>query len=211
MVFYGLVPWALVLFVARGAEGPPDHNTDDYQEECLSEGCDTEEKDELYESYKEECLNEGCSDEETTELAGNPGAVNEMLGEFQRLGWKVDPKHLCDFECQQTLTCELTSCKVFVQTCCNNGNTRGWCFGWWGCPPENTGSTSDPLRVNDSRWIDSVRRIWIRDSVRFMQIAQPRDSTGQAPVRDSIVHHDSATHRDSAKQSPVRDSAAQAR
>jgi hypothetical protein len=68
----------------------PRTQVDDYTEECLGEGCSAEEVNELYASYQEECLVEGCSPEEVFELAGPaPGAVNAMLTEFKRRGFKV--------------------------------------------------------------------------------------------------------------------------
>lgn len=93
-----LIAVLIVVFLFVGSSKPPrssDPNArgtqlDDYSEECLGEGCSAEEVNELYASYQEECLVEGCSPEEVFELAGPaPGAVNAMLTEFKRRGFRV--------------------------------------------------------------------------------------------------------------------------
>ncbi len=64
-----------------------------YSEECQSEGCNTEETEELRESYESECFEENCSFEEVRELAGRTNSVNAMLTDFQNRGWTVSGCH----------------------------------------------------------------------------------------------------------------------
>ncbi|MGZ5443167.1 MAG: hypothetical protein ACXW5U_14255 [Thermoanaerobaculia bacterium] len=90
LAVFGIVRW-MSLYET------PSHQQrtyEDYAEECQSEGCDGEEVRELYVSYQEECLSEGCDIEEVIELAGNSGAVNAMVNDFQSRGWTVTP---CSF------------------------------------------------------------------------------------------------------------------
>jgi hypothetical protein len=104
-----------ICFVSAGAAFA------DYKEECLSEGCSSEEVDELYSSYKEECINEGCSHEEVIELAGHPDAVNDMLNEFRRRGFQVldnSPGPGC------SATGSRTRCVLVTM----------WCQDWYFCP-----------------------------------------------------------------------------
>ncbi|HEX2687315.1 MAG TPA: hypothetical protein VHN14_11895 [Kofleriaceae bacterium] len=61
----------------------------DYHEECVVEGCSTEELAELYSSYAEECINEGCSAEEINELSGDPTETNSMLSQFLKNQWII--------------------------------------------------------------------------------------------------------------------------
>lgn len=58
-----------------------------YYEECQSEGCDTEETEELHESYESECFEENCDIEEVREIAGRRGSINAMINDFQARGW----------------------------------------------------------------------------------------------------------------------------
>ena len=72
-----------------------------YMEECLGEGCYTEEVRENHVTYNEECNNEGCSFEEIKETVfhdSHRASLNDMqeasfslvmLKDFQRRGWKV--------------------------------------------------------------------------------------------------------------------------
>ena len=65
----------------------------DYREECKGEGCDGEEKDELWSSFQSECMGEACYTEEVAELAGtsifgdgaysDPAIVRELMSYFQ--------------------------------------------------------------------------------------------------------------------------------
>jgi hypothetical protein len=117
----------------------PASSSADYQEECLSEGCNNEEVDELYDSYQEECLNEGCSNEEKIELAGGPQFVNQMLSEFRRRGFKVAEE---GNNCVATGT--IAKCRLFLLTCqdwyqCPTGSDS--CEGEFACPGGNTSSS----------------------------------------------------------------------
>jgi hypothetical protein len=111
----------------------------DYTEECLNEGCNGEEVQELYNSYQEECLNEGCSKEEVLELGGSPQGVQAMKAEFLRRGFRINPS---DFEgtgpnCLGTTTyCTgfLLWCNdhcVFPDGSMSSTYLCGGCFGFW--------------------------------------------------------------------------------
>jgi hypothetical protein len=121
-------------------QGPDDPKTqvDNYQEECLGEGCSAEEVSELYASYQEECLGEGCNPEEVVELAGSPGAVNAMLEDFKRRGFKVRDS---DFQNAHPFCAGTTTSCYFVFLVCDdhctfpNGTHSsryvcGACFGF---------------------------------------------------------------------------------
>ncbi|MGH9840895.1 MAG: hypothetical protein ACREEM_19140 [Blastocatellia bacterium] len=69
--------------------GQMNSSREDYNEECLQEGCDGEEVSELYESYESECREETCDVEEVREMAGTRGAINAMLNDFRNRGWAV--------------------------------------------------------------------------------------------------------------------------
>jgi len=84
---FGVVRWVSHYRYASNHHG----GSEDYKEECQSEGCSGEEVSELYSSYQEECIGEGCSYEEVIELAGGSGSVNAMLNDFQSRGWQVQP------------------------------------------------------------------------------------------------------------------------
>lgn len=114
----------------------------DYAEECLSEGCNTEEVKELYRSYKEECINEGCSHEEVIELAGNAGSVNAMLNNFRNRGWRVLDANSPGSGCSATGS--TTGCAGIFLMCqdwyfCPGGTDS--CVGeHFACPGGNTSS-----------------------------------------------------------------------
>jgi hypothetical protein len=104
----------------------------DFAEECLSEGCNDEEVNELYSSYRSECIDEGCSHEEVIELAGGPQHVDAMLQEFRRRGFEVldnSPGPNCQ------ATGSRTSC-VFV---------ANWCQDWYFCPGGTDSCADDPF------------------------------------------------------------------
>lgn len=85
-----------VFFFVDWASRQPLASTDsgeDYAEECQSEGCSVEEREELHESYESECFEETCSFEEVRETAGRTNSVNAMLTDFQNRGWKVSNCH----------------------------------------------------------------------------------------------------------------------
>lgn len=110
----------------------------DYREECQSEGCSTEEVEELYESYEEECLHEGCSFEEVIELAGHPSSVSAMLNDFKERGWKVAEEHFLAANC--TPVGSNTQCIAFVLFCqdiyqCPSDNPAGppTTSAWYAC------------------------------------------------------------------------------
>src|SRR5215207_199328 len=89
--------------------------TDNYQEECLHEGCSTEEVRELYVSYKEECIHEGCSKEEVIELGGTPSGALAMLRHFRKLGYTVRDQDFMNLQCS-AIGSE-TQCAVFFLLC----------------------------------------------------------------------------------------------
>jgi hypothetical protein len=139
LAIFPVTALAIVALMVLAGRLPADRRpsyVDDYNEECLHEGCSGEEVEELHESYDEECFGEGCSQEEVVELAGTPEVVNAMLDDFAARGLKVSPEHRCDAKCIDEHRCTFTSCKGFVQTCCGTGKKRGWCVGIWSCPPE---------------------------------------------------------------------------
>jgi hypothetical protein len=136
--YVGTVVALAALFVGL----PPGHLNvalADYQEECLNEGCSGEEVRELYSSYQEECLNEGCSLEEVFELGGTDTGVRQMLADFERRGFRVDPRsaEAARRGCLGTTT----HCYGFVYTCNDHciypdGSTSseyvcGGCIGFW--------------------------------------------------------------------------------
>jgi hypothetical protein len=137
VILYG---GALALLVAFSnvLPGTPE---DDYQEECLNEGCSGEEVRELYASYQEECLHEGCSNEEIRELGGSDAGISAMFNDFKKRNWKIDPKHDIFFTCTHVET--KTKCTLVFLWCkdeCKfpDGSTGGpgWyicggCIGWW--------------------------------------------------------------------------------
>jgi hypothetical protein len=106
---------------------------DDYQEECLREGCSTEEVRELYASYKEECISEGCSKEEVIELGGTPSGALAMLDHFRRLGYEVRERDFLNLQCSPIGT--ETKCAALVLICkdswqCADGVHQS---SWYAC------------------------------------------------------------------------------
>ncbi len=94
-----LLSIAAVIFVAVRFGARQHHsiglreNGEHYQEECQSEGCDVEEKQEMYGSYNSECLDESCSLEEVREISGSINSINPMLNDFRNRGWRVQNCH----------------------------------------------------------------------------------------------------------------------
>jgi len=106
---------------------------DNYQEECLSEGCSTEEVRELYAWYREECISEGCSKEEVIELGGTPSGALAMLQHFRRLGYEVREKDFLNLQCSPIGT--ETTCAALVFLCkdswqCPDGIHKS---SWYAC------------------------------------------------------------------------------
>ncbi|WAS90636.1 hypothetical protein [Nannocystis punicea] len=120
--FYVGALFLVALSIGRGGSAEDEVAADNYNEECLHEGCDTEEVRELYSSYEEECIGEGCSKEEIVELGGTPPAALTMLRHFQDLGWTVREHDLQGLDCSFSHT--ETKCTAFVL----------WCKEFWLCP-----------------------------------------------------------------------------
>ncbi|MCA1578139.1 MAG: hypothetical protein LC794_12350 [Acidobacteria bacterium] len=108
---------ALIIFTlaSQGTMITKKVTTDDYQEECLSEGCSDEEVRELWVSYKEECINEGCSREEVIELGGTPQGALAMLNHFRRLGFEVRDRDFLNLQC--TAIGSQTKCAAVLMLC----------------------------------------------------------------------------------------------
>ena len=49
-----------------------------YNEECINEGCDSEELEELFDTFWHECASEGCHTEEIRELSGGKFSKNNL-------------------------------------------------------------------------------------------------------------------------------------
>jgi hypothetical protein len=117
LTVFGMVRWVST-YHTYSSVSSHQHGKEDYAEECQGEGCDSEEVSELYETYSEECSGETCSREEVAEIAGNDGAINAMLNDFQSRGLAVKP---CSFS------------PPLIPTGLNNGVTGdnafvgGWC------------------------------------------------------------------------------------
>ena len=89
--------------------------TNNYQEECLNEGCNNEEVRELHVMYKEECIKEGCNKEELIELGGTPSGALSMLQHFRNLGFTVRDKDFMNLQCSAVGS--ETKCMVFFLMC----------------------------------------------------------------------------------------------
>jgi hypothetical protein len=131
---------ALIIFIlaSQGTMVSKKVATNNYQEECLSEGCSNEEVRELWVSYKEECLHEGCSREEVIELGGTPQGALAMRDHFRKLGFEVRDSDFANLACTPIGT--QTKCIALVLICkdsyqCQNGvHESSWyacgaCFG----------------------------------------------------------------------------------
>ncbi len=160
---FALLPLAVFL----GFHRFPNQLPDDYQEECLSEGCSSEEVKELYASYYEECIGEGCSKEEIYELAGSPQAADQMCRDFAQRGFQVRPQDCAGLN--PTCTGTTTSCYGVVLVCDDHctfpdGSKRppyacGACLGLSGCssPKRSSSLTKEPLWA-DTHLLDRKSR-----------------------------------------------------
>jgi hypothetical protein len=127
VVLYASVTGIIFILASQGTMISKKVTMRDYQEECLSEGCSTEEVRELYASYREECINEGCSKEEVIELGGTPSGALAMLAHFRKLGYEVREKDFMNLQC--TPIGSETQCAALVFLCkdiwqCPDGITR---------------------------------------------------------------------------------------
>lgn len=122
VVLYASVALIIFFLASQGTMVSKKVATNDYQEECLSEGCSDEEVRELWVSYKEECINEGCSKEEIIELGGTPQGALAMLRHFKRLGFEVRDKDFLDLDCTGIKTD--TKCIGVLM----------FCKDFWQCP-----------------------------------------------------------------------------
>jgi hypothetical protein len=132
-VLYMCLAIFVFLLASQAAMVAEKVGTDDYQEECLNEGCSTEEVRELYVSYKEECINEGCSKEEVIELGGTPSGALAMLAHFRKLGYEVREKDFLNLQCSPIGT--ETKCIALVFICkdawqCPDGVHKS---SWYAC------------------------------------------------------------------------------
>lgn len=129
---------ALIIFTlaSQGTIVSKRVTASNYQEECLSEGCSTEEVKELWRSYNEECLHEGCSREEVIELGGSPSGALAMKDHFLRLGLKINEKDFQFLNCSPIGT--ETACWAVVLMCkdswqCPNGVHQSSWYACGGC------------------------------------------------------------------------------
>ena len=103
-IFYGLLP-----------PTPSQTARADYQEECINEGCNGEEVEEMCESYTEECRHEGCSKEEVFELGGSVEGTQQLANELQRRGCTIVPG---DFQGTSPFCAGTTTfCRALVLFC----------------------------------------------------------------------------------------------
>jgi hypothetical protein len=93
--------------------------TADYRSECIDEGCDTDELQELHDSYNEECVIETCSAEEASALAGGYDAINAMLDAFRERGWTVSEE---DYLPRGSRDCS----RINVENGCLSFRCMGW-------------------------------------------------------------------------------------
>lgn len=121
-VLYASVALTIFILASQGTMVTKKITTDDYQEECLSEGCSDEEVKELWRSYREECINEGCSKEEVIELGGTPSGALEMLRHFRRLKLEVRDRDFLNLTCTPIGT--QTKCVAVLFFCKDS----------WSCP-----------------------------------------------------------------------------
>ena len=130
LVLYISVALIIFTLASQGTMVAKKVTMDDYQEECLSEGCSNEEVRELWVSYKEECLNEGCSREEVIELGGTPQGALAMLNHFRKLGFEVRERDFLNLTCTAIGT--ETKCAAVLLLCKD----------FWQCPD----------KVHESSW-----------------------------------------------------------